>query len=61
MELKVLERAEVEYLKVKAFFDGDLIEYKGQQYLEEESIVGNSDKMIFHIQDLVSNLNKATK
>jgi hypothetical protein len=29
MELKVLERAEVEYQKVKAFFDGDLVEYKG--------------------------------
>lgn len=30
MELKVLERSEVEYQKVKAFFDGDLLEYKGQ-------------------------------
>jgi hypothetical protein len=29
MELKVIERAEVEYQKVKAFFDGDLLEYKG--------------------------------
>jgi hypothetical protein len=61
MELKILERAEVEYQMVKAFFDGDLLEYKGQQYIEDESIVGNSEKIVFHIQDMVSNLNKATK
>jgi hypothetical protein len=29
MELKVLERSEIEYQKVKAFQEGDLEEYKG--------------------------------
>ena len=29
MEFKILEKAEIEYLKSKAFFDGDLSEYKG--------------------------------
>jgi hypothetical protein len=29
IEYKILERAEVEYQKVKAFYDGDLQEYKG--------------------------------
>jgi hypothetical protein len=29
MELKILERADVEYLKVRAFYDSDLVEYKG--------------------------------
>ena len=61
MELKVLERCEVEYQKVKSFVDGDKIEYLGQEFLEEEAIVGNSEKIVFHINDMMSNLDKADK
>ena len=61
MEFKILEKAEIEYQKSKAFFDGDLSEYKGQEYLEEEAIVGNPDKIVFHVKDMMSNLNKAEK
>jgi hypothetical protein len=59
IEFKVLERAEIEFQKVKAFFDGDLLEYKGQEYIEDDAIVGNSDKLTFHIKDMMSNLAKA--
>ena len=61
IELKTLERAEIEYQKAKAFVDGDLTEYQGQEYLEDESIVGNADKMAFHVKDMVATLNKAEK
>jgi hypothetical protein len=29
--------------------------------MEDDAIVGNPDKLIFHIKDMMSNLNKATK
>lgn len=61
IEFKILERAEIEYQKCKAFIDGDLKEYKGQEYLEEEAIVGNPDKLNFHVRDMMSNLNKSAK
>ena len=61
MELKVLERCELEYQKVKAFVDGDKTEYTGQEFLEEEAIVGNSEKVVFHIHDMMANLGKSEK
>jgi hypothetical protein len=61
MELKVLERCEIEYQKVKAFVDGDKTEYLGQEFLEDEAIIGNSEKMVFHMHDMMSNLVKAEK
>lgn len=61
LELKILEKAEIEYQKCKAFIDGDVNEYRGQEFLEEEALVGNADKLLFHIKDMMSNLNKAEK
>lgn len=61
IEFKVLERTEIEYQKSKAFFDNDLKEYKGQEFIEEEAIVGNPEKIVFHIKDMVSNLGKSEK
>lgn len=56
MELTVLEKAELEYRKTKAFLEDDLKEYKGAEYIEDEGVVGNSDKIAFHIKDMVSHL-----
>ena len=61
IEFKALERAEIEYQKVKSFVDGDLSEYAGQEYLEDEAIVGNSDKLTFHIKDMMTDLTKCEK
>ena len=61
IEVKVIERCLVEYQKTKAFYEGDLKEYKGQEYLEDETIVGNSDKIIFYVKDFVSHLQKTVK
>lgn len=48
IETKILERAYVEYQKSRAFLEDDLKEYKGAEYLEDETIVGNADKLIFY-------------
>lgn len=61
IEFKILERAEIEYQKVKAFLDSDLSEYKGQNLIEDEAIVGNPDKITFYIKDMISNLASAPK
>jgi hypothetical protein len=46
---------------VRAFLQDDLNEYKGADYLEDESIVGNSDKITFYAKDFVSHLQKTLK
>lgn len=48
IETKILDRAFVEYQKTRAFLQEDLKEYRGAEYLEDESIVGNADKMMFY-------------
>lgn len=61
IELKIFEKAEIEFQKTKAFFTDDLKEFKGAEYLEDESIVGNPDKLTFYVKDLVSHLTKSLK
>lgn len=61
VETKIYESAEVEFKKAKAYLDGSLQEFKGHEYLEDETIVGNSDKMAFYTKDFVSYLNKTLK
>ena len=61
IELKILEKAEIEYKKTRAFFEGDLREFKGAEYLEDESIVGNPDKLTFYVKDFISHLQKVMK
>lgn len=61
IELKVLEKAQIEYQKTKAFFTEDLKEFNGAEYLEDESIIGNPDKLTFYVKDLVSHLSKSLK
>lgn len=61
IEQKIFEKAEIEFKKVKAFYQADLQEYQGADILESESIVGNSDKIMFYTRDLVSHLEKTIK
>jgi hypothetical protein len=59
IEYKIFERAEVEFKKTKAFLEGHLHEYLGHEYIEDDTLLGNSDKVAFFIKDLVSHLNKS--
>ena len=61
IEQKILEKAEVEFRNVKAFYNTDRLEYKGADVIESENIVGNSDKILFYVKDMVSHLEKTTK
>lgn len=61
IELKILERAEVEFKKTRAFMEGHIQEYIGHEYIQDETIVGNSDKIAFYMKDMVSQLTKSQK
>ena len=61
IETKIMERSIVEYKKARSFLEGSLSEFKGSEYVEEETIVGNSDKISFYMKDLVSHLSKTMK
>ena len=56
IESKILDTALVEYQKTRAFFTDDLKEFKGAEYIEDETIVGNADKLAFYTKDMVSHL-----
>lgn len=61
IEMKVYEKAHIEFKKTRAFLEGDLVEYEGMEYIEDESIIGNPDKISFYIKDMVSHLAKSLK
>jgi len=46
---------------VRAFSKGDLVEYEGSSFLENELIMASPDKMMFLIKDMVSHLTRAYK
>ena len=41
--------------------EGSEVEYEGRQYVEDESIMGDTDKMTFYAKDMISNLQLALK
>ena len=43
---------------MKEFLLGEKEESKGHEYLESECVVGNSDKMMFYIKDMVADIRK---
>ena len=36
-------------------------EYKGREYVEDESIVGNSEKVVFFTKEMIATLTKSPK
>lgn len=45
----------------KDYCSGNKVAYEGFEYLEDESIIGNSDKINFYIKDFITHLEKTTK
>lgn len=41
--------------------EGAEVEYEGRQYVEDESIIGNADKMVFFAKEMLSSLSMAPK
>ena len=43
-----------EFRQVLKYMEGAEVEYEGRQYVEDESIMGDTDKMIFYAKDMIS-------
>lgn len=61
IDIAMVEKSLLEYRKVLDFFENRLIEYKGREYIEDESVVGNSEKMIFLSKEMLANLTVTAK
>jgi hypothetical protein len=46
---------------MQSFLLGEHTESKGHQYVESESVVGSSDKMMFYMKEMVSEFNQPNK
>ena len=49
------------YRQTQCYLTGEETESKGHECLESELIVGSSDKMLFHIKDMLSELSGSKK
>mmetsp|Transcript_29206 Transcript_29206/g.44018 ORF Transcript_29206/g.44018 Transcript_29206/m.44018 type:complete len:132 (-) Transcript_29206:1471-1866(-) len=58
LEAAILDEALSQYREMKDFMIGEKTEHPGHEYLESESVVGSSDKMMFYIKDLVADLGR---
>lgn len=45
-----------EFREVIRIQEGSVVEYKGREFVEDESIMGASEKMIFYMKEMVSNV-----
>ena len=41
--------------------DGSEVEYTGREFVEDESIVGHSDKMIYFVKEMIADLTTMPK
>ena len=54
IDTQVAELSLQEYRKVLKYMEGSEVEYTGRQYFEDESIMGNSEKMVFLAKEVIS-------
>lgn len=50
-----------EFHKVIKIQEGAEDEYDGRQYVEDETVMGDADKMMFYAKEMLSNLTMAPK
>ena len=61
IDSQVAVKALEEFRKVIKIFEGAEVEYEGRQYVEDESVMGNPDKMVFYAKEIISELTMAPK
>ena len=61
IDSQVSKYALEEFRKVIKFMEGSETEYEGRQYVEDESVIGNPDKMVFYAKEMLSSLTMAPK
>jgi len=50
----VINKCITEFRLVRDFLENRAIEYKGREYIEDESVMGNSEKMVFLSKEMIS-------
>ena len=61
IDIQVAELSIEEYRKVLKYMEGSEVEYVGRQYFEDETIMGNSEKMVFLAKEAISTLTLTPK
>ena len=61
LEAEIYKEALDQYREMQGFLIGETVETNGHQYIEDESIMGNSDKMIFYTRELMSEIKKSKR
>lgn len=61
LETQMLKAALSCYRQTQAYLTGEETEAQGHEYLESEMVVGSSDKMLFHIKEMLSELSGPKK
>ena len=56
IDAHVAKAALEEFRRVQEVMEGSETEYEGRQYLEDESVMGNADKMVFYAKEMLSQL-----
>jgi hypothetical protein len=57
----VIEKCIEEFRRVTDFFENRELEYKGREYVEDESVLGSSEKMIFLSKEFIAQLTLTAK
>lgn len=52
----MIEQCISEFRQVVDIFENRAIEYKGREYVEDESIVGSSEKIVFFTKEMIAQL-----
>ncbi len=61
IDSQVAQYALKEFYRVIKIQEGGEVEYEGRQYVEDESIMGDADKMMFYAKEMLSNLTLSPK
>ena len=48
-----------EFREVLRIQEGAVVEYKGREFVEDESVMGASEKMIFYMKEMCANIAKS--
>ena len=54
IDIQVAECSIQEYRRMIKIMEGSEVEYSGRQYFEDESILGNPDKMVFLAKEMIA-------
>lgn len=56
IDIQVTDLCLQEFKRVLSFQDGTQTEYQGRAIVEDEQVLGNSDKMIFYAKEMLADL-----